>query len=439
MDLYTTLQKLHIDELNGMQRDTMDAVLHTDRDVVVLAPTGSGKTLAYLLPLASRLDAASDEVQAVVIVPGRELAMQSCDVFRRMGTGMRAECLYGGRPTMDEHRTLVRTRPQVVFCTPGRLNDHIDKLNFNAASVRWLVIDEFDKCLRMGFRAEMQKAVESLPGVERRILLSATDADEMPSFVRVSRAERIDYRVEEEQTPDRIGLYTVSSAEKDKLPTLVQMLRSFGDEQTIVFMNYRDGVERVGKALADEGVAVSCLHGGLDQRQREEAVYRFANQSVRVLVGTDLASRGLDIPEVNNVIHYNLPVGADEYVHRVGRTGRWESTGRAFMIVGPEEHVPDYVKEPTEEFALAPATQRVPAPRMATLYIGKGKKDKVSKGDILGFLCKTCGLNGSDIGRIDVYERYAYVAVRRETARQLVGAARGAKIKGLKTVVELAF
>ena len=439
MDLYTTLQKLHIDELNSMQRDTMDAVLHTDRDVVVLAPTGSGKTLAYLLPLASRLNAESDAVQAVVIVPGRELAMQSCDVFRRMGTGMRAECLYGGRPTMDEHRTLMRTRPQIVFCTPGRLNDHIDKLNFEADSVRWLVIDEFDKCLRMGFRAEMQKAVESLPNVERRILLSATDAGDIPAFVRMNRAERIDYRVEEEQTPDRIGLYTVRSAEKDKLPTLIQMLRAFGDEQTIVFMNYRDGVERVGKALADEGVAVSCLHGGLDQRQREEAVYRFANQSARVLVGTDLASRGLDIPEVNNVVHYNLPVGEDEYIHRVGRTGRWESTGRAFMIVGPEEHLPEYVKETTEEYSVPQTAAKMLPPRMATLYIGKGKKDKVSKGDILGFLCKTCQLDGKDIGRIDVYERYAYAAVKRDRAQQLLRTARGAKIKGLKTVVELAF
>ena len=306
-------------------------------------------------------------------------------------------------------------------------------------NVKWLVIDEFDKCLRMGFRAEMQKAVESLPNVERRILLSATDAEEMPSFVRMGRTERVDYRIDEEQTPDRIGLYTVKSPEKDKLPILAKMLRGFGDEQTIVFMNYRDGVERVSRFLADEGFAVSSLHGALDQKQREEAVYRFANQSVRVLVGTDLAARGLDIPEVNNVIHYNLPVGEDEYIHRVGRTGRWESTGKAFMIIGPEEHLPEYVKESTEEYNV-PETSAAPLPpRMATLYIGKGKKDKISKGDILGFLCKTCGLKGADIGRIDVYERYAYVAVDNSKVRSVVKKATGAKIKGLKTVVEQAF
>lgn len=439
MDIQTTLQKLRIDELNAMQQDTIDAVLHSDKDVVVLAPTGSGKTLAYLLPLATRLDPKLDEVQAVVIVPGRELAMQSNDVFRRMGTGLRSECLYGGRPTMDEHRTIMRTRPQIVFCTPGRLNDHIDKLNFSTDSVRWLVIDEFDKCLRMGFRAEMQKAVESLPNVERRLLLSATDAEEMPSFVRMGRTERIDYRTDDEQTPDRIGLYTVKSPEKDKIQTLERMLRAFGDEQSIVFLNYRDGVERVSKYLTDAGFAVSSLHGGLDQRQREEAVYRFANQSVNVLVGTDLAARGLDIPEVNNVIHYNLPVGEDEYIHRVGRTGRWEATGRAFMIIGPEETLPEYVKEKTENFDVPQTGGSVPVPRMVTLYIGKGKKDKVSKGDILGFLCKTCGLAGSDIGRIDVYERYAYVAVRNGVENGVIKKAAGAKIKGLKTRVERAF
>lgn len=439
MNLENTLSKLHIEELNDMQQDTIKAVLHSDKDVVVLAPTGSGKTLAYLLPLAMRLDPAVDEVQAVVIVPGRELAMQSNDVFRRMSTGMRSECLYGGRPTMDEHRTIMRTRPQVIFCTPGRLNDHIDKLNFSVDAVRWLVIDEFDKCLRMGFRAEMQKAVESLYNVERRLLLSATEAEEIPSFVRMGRTENVDYRTDDEQTPDRIGLYTVKSPDKDKLQTLVRMICSFGNEQTIVFMNYRDGVERVGKSLSDAGIAVSCLHGGLDQREREEAVYRFANQSVNVLVGTDLAARGLDIPDVNNVIHYNLPVGEDEYIHRVGRTGRWESTGRAFMILGPEETLPEYVKEQTEEFAIPDTPIKAPMPRMATLYIGKGKKDKISKGDILGFLCKTCGLKGSDIGRIDVYERYAYVAVASNMAKKVTKIAAGAKIKGVKTRVEAAF
>lgn len=155
MDITNTLAKLRIEELNAMQEAALAVILHTDRDVVVLAPTGSGKTLAYLLPIATRLDAKLDEVQAVVIVPSRELALQSCEVFRSMGTGLRPIALYGGRATMDEHREVMRLRPQIVFATPGRLNDHIAKQNFAVDHVHWLVLDEFDKCLRMGFRAEM--------------------------------------------------------------------------------------------------------------------------------------------------------------------------------------------------------------------------------------------------------------------------------------------
>ena len=439
MDITTTLAKLRIEELNAMQEATLSAILHTDRDVVVLAPTGSGKTLAYLLPIATRLDANLDAVQAVVIVPSRELALQSCEVFRSMGTGLRPIALYGGRATMDEHREVMRLRPQIVFATPGRLNDHIAKANFSTQDVRWLVLDEFDKCLRMGFRAEMQTAVESLPSVERRVLLSATDAEEMPRFVRMGRTERVDFLDDDEQTPDRVSLFVVKSPEKDKLQTLAKLLKGLGDVQSIVFLNYRDGVERVAKYLAEEGFALSSFHGGLDQRQREEAIYRFANKSVNVLVGTDLAARGLDIPDVANIIHYNLPVGADEYVHRTGRTARWDAMGNSFIILGPEEHMPEYVKEPSAEYALSAADGKVPTPLMATLYIGKGKKDKVSKGDILGFLCKTCGLTGAQIGKIDVYERYAYAAVSRVMARKVVKKAEGMKIKGVKTKVELAF
>ncbi|WP_293490542.1 DEAD/DEAH box helicase [Prevotella sp.] len=439
MNTQEILAKLHISELGQMQKDASAAVLHTDRDVVILAPTGSGKTLAYLLPLVQRLDAAIEEVQAVVIVPSRELALQSNDVFRSMGCGLRSMCLYGGRPTMDEHRAIQKVRPQVIFATPGRLNDHLDKQNFAASDVRWLVIDEFDKCLRMGFRAEMEKAVDSLPTVERRILLSATDAEEMPRFVRMGRTERVDYLDEEETTPDRIGLYVVHSPEKDKLNTLDMLLRDFGAQQTIVFLNYRDGVERTAKFLTEKGYVVSAFHGGLDQRQREEAIYRFANRSANILVSTDLASRGLDIPDVENIVHYNLPVGEEEFVHRVGRTGRWDATGRAFMLLGPEEHMPEYVTVPTEDYVPANPTAPVAMPVMSTLYIGKGKKDKISKGDILGFLCKTCSLSSSDIGRIDVYERFAYVAVSRKLAKKTMEKAKGAKIKGLKTVVELAF
>lgn len=430
------LSKLGIDALSDMQLRMKDVMLGGVSDVVLLSATGSGKTLAYLIPLVRMLDASSDMVQAVVIVPGRELALQSCDVFKSMGTGLTAMCLYGGRPAMDEHRELDKLRPQVVFATPGRLVDHLDKGNFSPFSVKYVVIDEFDKCLKMGFADEMKRAFSMLPGVIRRFLLSATDAEEIPSFVNIGHVERIDY-IDCDDAAGRIKLLYVKSQEKDKLETLYRMLCGFGQASSIVFLNYRDSVERTGAYLSGKGFTISVFHGGMDQKAREAAVYKFANGSANVLVATDLASRGLDMPEVDNIIHYHLPVGKDEYVHRTGRTARWKSEGRAFFLLGPDETVPEYVSEPVEEYDIPENGILPPQPRMVTLYIGKGKKDKISRGDILGFLCKTCGLDGNDIGRIDVRERWAYAAVDSSKWKDVIKRSVGAKLKGIKTVIEL--
>lgn len=431
------LNKLKIKGLNEMQQETLKAILHTNKDVVVLSPTGSGKTLAYLLPLAGMIDNGKDELQAVVIVPGRELALQSDEVCNSMGCGLRSMALYGGRAAMDEHRRLVKVRPQIVFATPGRLNDHIDKGNISVGAVRWLVIDEFDKCLRMGFRKEMIAAIDMLPFVERRFLLSATDAEDIPSFVRMGRTEKVDFHYDDEQVPDRVKLFTVRSFDKDKLETLYRLLCNLGESETIVFLNFRDSVERVSDYLRGRGFIVSEFHGGKEQSEREDAIYKFSNGSANVLVGTDLASRGLDMPDVDNIVHYHMPVGEEEYIHRVGRTARWDACGRAFFLLGPTEALPEYVRESPEEYALPAVVPAPPQPRMVTLYIGKGKKDKVSKGDVMGFLCKIGGLKGSDVGRIDVRDRYTYVAVSRDCCKTAVSNASGQKLKGIKTIVEL--
>ena len=432
------LNKLQISELNEMQQHAAEAILGSDGDVVLLSPTGSGKTLAYLLPLVQLLDGTSDTVQALVITPGRELALQSDNVLKSMGCGLRSTACYGGRAAMDEHKVLKEVKPQIVFGTPGRLNDHLDKENISRYGIRWLVIDEFDKCLEMGFQAEMQKLIKSLPGLQRRILLSATNAEEIPGFVNMSKkGTLIDFLPEEEQTSERVTLYEVRSAEKDKLGTLKQLLLSFGDESSIVFLNYRNAVERVSDYLKEEGFTISSFHGGLDQRQREDQLYRFSNGSANVLVATDLASRGLDIPNIQNIIHYHLPESEDGYIHRVGRTARWDATGHSFFILNSEEHIPDYVEGDVEEYAATESQLTEPAlPKMTTLYIGKGKKDKISKGDIVGFLCKNGGLKADEIGRIDVKDRYAYVAIKREKLKQVLRQTQGEKIKGIRTVIE---
>jgi len=432
------LNKLQISELNEMQQHAAEAILGSDGDVVLLSPTGSGKTLAYLLPLVQLLDGTSDTVQALVITPGRELALQSDNVLKSMGCGLRSTACYGGRTAMDEHKVLKEVKPQIVFGTPGRLNDHLDKENISRYGIRWLVIDEFDKCLEMGFQAEMQKLIKSLPGLQRRILLSATNAEEIPGFVNMSKkGTLIDFLPEEEQTSERVTLYEVRSAEKDKLGTLKQLLLSFGDESSIVFLNYRNAVERVSDYLKEEGFTISSFHGGLDQRQREDQLYRFSNGSANVLVATDLASRGLDIPNIQNIIHYHLPESEDGYIHRVGRTARWDATGHSFFILNSEEHIPTYVEGDVEEYVATDSQLTEPAlPKMTTLYIGKGKKDKISKGDIVGFLCKNGGLKADEIGRIDVKDRYAYVAIKREKLKQVLRQTQGEKIKGIRTVIE---
>lgn len=439
MNTNEILEKLGI-EMNAMQNEAYDAILHSRNDVVVLSPTGSGKTLAYLMPLVQLVDADSDEVQAVVITPGRELALQSAEVLKSMGSGLRGMACYGGRPTMDEHRVLRQVKPQIIFGTPGRLNDHLEKRNILADDIKYLVIDEFDKCLEMGFQDEMSALIDKVQNVDRHFLLSATKAEEIPHFLRrdkKAKVTNISYLDSEEQVPDRIGIYQVNSPEKDKLESLKQLLLSLGDQSTIVFLNYRQSVERVDDFLRQQGFATSAFHGGLEQQEREDALYKFSNGSANVFVSTDLGSRGLDIPDIDNIIHYHIPETEDNYIHRVGRTARWDKHGRAFFLLSPGEHLPEYVDSEVRIYEIPDTTGMKPSEaKMATVYIGKGKKDKISKGDIVGFICKNANLQGKEIGKIDVKDRYSYVAVPRKKLRLVINSCKGVKIKGIRTVVE---
>jgi superfamily II DNA/RNA helicase len=436
MEADRILEKLGISELNDMQKEATQAVLRTNNDVVILSPTGSGKTLAYLLPLVQLIDASVPTVQAVVIVPGRELALQSATVLKDMGCGLRACACYGGRAAMDEHRVLRQVQPHIVFATPGRLLDHIEKENILTTGIRYLVIDEFDKCLEMGFLNEMNAIINRLSNVQRSILISATDAESIPHFVNMGRTTRMDYLIEEEQVSDRVNVYQVISPVKDKLETLRNLLCELGEESSIVFLNYRESVERVADYLQEQGFTLSYFHGGLEQRQREDALYKFSNASANVLVSTDLASRGLDIPSINNIIHYHLPESEQGYIHRVGRTARWDKLGRTFFILNQEESIPDYIDAEPTLHTIPTDLPAPPKPKMVTLYIGKGKKDKLSKGDIVGFLCKKGGLKGTEIGRISVEDRFTYVAIDRAQLRSVLRNVQGEKIKGVKTIIE---
>lgn len=436
------LQRLGISQLNDMQEEALAAIVRSNDDVVILSPTGTGKTLAYLLPLVQLINEEKPSLQAIVVTPGRELALQSSEVLKSMGCGLHSMAVYGGRPAMDEHRELRKVCPQIIFGTPGRLNDHLVKGNIVADDVKFLIIDEFDKCLEMGFQNEMAILLGNLPYVKRRVLLSATESEVMPRFVNMGHTQRLDYRQEEEQVSSRVHIYSIESPQNDKLEPLRQLLLERGEESTVVFLNYRESVERVADFLRKAGFTLSAFHGGLEQKQREDALYRFANGSANIMVCTDLASRGLDIPDIDNIVHYHLPETEQNYVHRVGRTARWDKQGRSFFLLKAGEHIPDYVEETPTAYNLkadvdGSTPERVPArPKMVTIYIGKGKRDKLSRGDIVGFLCKKGGLQGSEIGKISVEERFTYVAIAREKLRQVLKNTAGEKIKGVKTIIE---
>ena len=397
MDIQTILSNLKIDQLNAMQEASIDA-WKEGSDLILLSPTGSGKTLAYLLPLVSSLKKGVEGVQAVVLVPSRELALQIEQVFKAMATGFPVMSCYGGRPAMEEHRTMRGISPAVIIGTPGRMNDHLNKQNFEAGTVRTLVIDEFDKCLEFGFQDEMA----------------------------------------EETVSQRLSVYRVTSPVKDKLETLYKLLCTLGNESTLVFCNHRESVDRVGKYLHSMKVYCETFHGGMEQDDRERALYKFRNGSCHIFISTDLAARGLDIPDIRHVVHYHLPVAEDGFIHRNGRTARWEAEGNAFLILHDEERIPDYVPRPLEEFELPEPTPQPALPEFVTLYIGKGKKDKINKIDIVGFLSKKGGLGRDDVGRVDVKDHYAFAAISRKKAKQTLKLIQNEKIKGVKTLIELA-
>lgn len=439
MDFILTevLKRIKIDALNPMQQEIW-AVGEKNNDMILLSPTGSGKTLAYMFPLCRHINIDSEKLQVVVVMPSRELAQQSEEVLKSLRLPIRSMSVYGGRPAMEEHRRLREIKPQVLFATPGRLLDHIEKENISLAAVNMVVVDEFDKSLELGFSREMEGLAVRLPrkGV-KRVYLSATDVTGetvFQSFVGGNKLHRLDYSATHE-IENRCSLYEVSSPRKDKLQTLGELLTFIGGRPTIVFVGHRESVGRIAGYLDDLGFYVESYHGGLNQEQRERSLYKFRSGSSNILVSTDLAARGLDIPEVEAVIHYHLPLTEDVFTHRCGRATRWENVGESYLLRGPEETLPAFLPA-VEKIQELPTEVKPTAPIWTTLYIGRGKKEKLSKVDIVGLLCKKGGLRSEEIGRIDVKEHKSYVAVVRKKVRSLLNNIKGEKIKGMKTLIE---
>ncbi|MDE5957814.1 MAG: DEAD/DEAH box helicase [Muribaculaceae bacterium] len=422
-----------IETLNPMQEKMLQAGAEK-RDIILLSPTGSGKTVAFGVPLLKMLKDPTGRVQAVVIAPSRELVTQIAAVLRDISGPFRVVALYGGHNVEDEVNSLNVT-PDIIVATPGRLLDHIKRRNVDVMPVRILVLDEFDKSLELGFEEEMAKIVKHMKNLSRIILTSATDAASIPDFLPVKDPQVLDFLDSNRQLRRRMRVRSVRSDGRDKLDTLLRLLRSIsqpeGPERTIIFVNHRESAERVAQFLRKEGVACVLYHGALDQRRRESALQAFNCGARPILVATDLAARGLDIEGVRNVVHYHLPLSAEAYTHRNGRTARVANEGDVYLLLGPDEELKEYM-EADSPYVPEKEPAGVLTSPYEVLYISAGRREKLSRGDILGFIVKECGVEPGDVGKIAVFDHYSLVSVMRKAAKTVIEAARSRKIKGEK-------
>jgi superfamily II DNA/RNA helicase len=434
-DIKRILDNLRIEELNEMQQASLQA--KPNEDVILLSITGSGKTLAFLLPLLQVLNKDIKGVQAMIIVPSRELAIQIDDVFRKMQTGFKVTLCYGGHKREIEETNLIQS-PALIIGTAGRIADHLRRNNFATEAITTLILDEFDKSLELGFQEEMEYIVGSLKNISKRILTSATESVIVPDFIGLKEPLRLNYLDLVIENAIGLEVKTVFSPDKDKADTLFKLICFLGNRSTIVFCNHRTSVERTSNLLSDKGITNVFYHGGMEQQERDAALCKFRNGTSNILVTTDLAARGLDIPNIRNIIHYHLPNGEDTFTHRNGRTARMEASGTAYVIYSEEEELPGYITENATEQLLHGTYEMPEKPKWSTLFIAAGKKDKVNKIDVVGFLGQKGQLKKEDIGLIEVKDFFSFVAIKKIKVSETLRLIKDEKIKNKKVKIDLA-
>lgn len=430
------LSRLNIEALNDMQVASV-AANEQHSNVVLLSATGSGKTLAFLLPILDLLDPENKKTQALIVVPSRELAMQIEKVFRSLGTWYKVTCCYGGHLRETEENNLQQP-PALLIGTPGRLADHIRRGNITTATIETLVLDEFDKSLESGFHEEVAFIIGSLPALKKRILTSATEAVEIPAFIGLEDPVKLNFLPGADEVPEGLAIKIVQSDKKDKLETFFKLICYLGNRSTVVFCNHRESVERTSEYLTQQTITNVFYHGAMEQQERDSALCKFRNGTSNILVTTDLASRGLDIPNIRYIIHFHLPQTEAIFTHRNGRTARMDASGTAILILSPEEKRPAYVVRDTEKISL-PETGILPEkPKWSTLFIAAGKKDKVNKVDIVGFLSNKANLKKEDIGLIEVKDFFSFAAVRKVKMGEALRLIKDQKIKNKKVKIDIA-
>lgn len=422
------LSKLEISQLNPMQIAAQKAI-ESSNEIILLSPTGTGKTLAFLLPLIEQLDLTCEEIQLVIIVPSRELAIQIEQVMREMGTGYKVNAVYGGRAGSKD-RIEIKHRPAVLIGTPGRVSDHLRREAFETAFIKTLVLDEFDKSLEIGFESEMKDILHLLPKVKKMILTSATQGVEIPRFVGLKAPVTIDFL---EDKISQLQIKKVLSLTKDKLENLVELISHLGNQNGIIFCNFKDSIQRVSECLEDHGISHGIFSGGMEQTDRERSLIKFRNGTHQILLATDLAARGIDVPEIKFIIHYHLPLRSEEFIHRNGRTARMNSDGTAYVLHFERDPLPDFIGNlPIEK--LSKSTLPTPS-EWSTLFVSGGRKDKISKGDVAGLFFKQGGLSKDDLGVIELKTDCAFVGVKTATLEKLLPKVNNMKLKEKKVRV----
>ena len=419
------LSKLGIEKLNAMQKEAGLAI-NSSNEIMLLSPTGTGKTLAFLLPIITKLNTECKEVQVLIVVPSRELAIQIEQVARNMGTGYKTNTVYGGQAFSKDLINL-KHRPAILIGTPGRIADHIYRQTFTTNDIKILVLDEFDKSLEIGFELDMKEILEALTSVESKILTSATQGVELPKFVSIKKPTVVDYLAE---GVSKLEVKTINSPTKDKLKTLVDTLYVLGNKPGIIFCNFKDSIDRVSEYLTDSHISHGCFYGGMEQNDRERALIKFRNGTHQLLIATDLAARGIDVPEIEFIIHYHLPLKADEFTHRNGRTARMNSDGTAYVLKWEKEQLPEFITN-TDLFKLTQA----PKPALSswsTLFISGGRKDKISKGDIAGLFFKKGNIDKDDLGVIELKTDCAFVGIKKDKLASIIDQFNNTRIKKRK-------
>lgn len=423
-------------QLLPLQENALKAVEKSNK-LQLYAPTGSGKTIAFFCALlAAKNNYKWDK--ALVIVPTRELALQIGEVFTQLKTGMKSLVCYGGHSFKSEVNS-IQGNPEVIIGTPGRIADHIRRESFQANDIQALVIDEVDKVLELGFKKEVDEIREAIGNLNFYMEVSATMDKSLTAenCYPVGTNDRSSLQDNEPQ----ITYYSLQVEEEShKAETVLNVLQQLTPAPTFIFLNHREAVDRIADYFKHKGLPVTVYHGGLDQVERERNLIQFRNGTALIMVVTDLAARGLDVADVQYIFHYQFPKDEPSFIHRNGRTARMGATGAVFVVQDEKDLAQiDYLKKlDLEAHAHAPeqthgrashASQEHWKTTKATLSLSAGKKDKVNKIDILGFLTKECNVTAKDIGKIDTYDHFSYVAISEQSLAKVVNRKTKAKIK----------